>query len=257
MYIRAVAGNTCFGGGSVNLITQPFIQIEDKEVVVCPQHFPVSINSGISTKYISNYNYSWNTGETTNTINVNTPGVYELIVTDPIYGCSKSINVTVSEVEAPIIKDIKIDDNDIEVFLSSSNGDVEYSIDDNFSGYQDSNSFMDLTSGDHTLYVRDKYNCTTVSQKLSIIGFPKFFTPNGDFTNDSWNVNGLNSSLISSNILISIYDRYGKLIYVFDPLKSNGWDGKYNGKPLPPDDYWYHLKLPNSKEYKGHFSLKL
>ena len=82
-------------------------------------------------------------------------------------------------------------------------------------------------------------------------------TPNNDTINDSWNLSGLNPSLYNQATYVSIYNRYGKLICAFDPLKSIGWDGKYNGKLLPPDDYWYYFKLPDGKEYKGHFTLKL
>jgi len=257
VYIRAVDGNSCYGGGSIELITKPFPLIEDKESIACTQNFPVIISSGISTTYASQYNYLWNTGETTNIISANASGVYQLTVTDPIVGCSQSINVTVNEVEVPVIEEIKIDDKNIEVIVNSNNGEVEYAVDNEFSNYQESNSFANLPPGEHTLYVKDTYNCTTVSQDFAIIGFPKFFTPNNDTINDSWNLSGLNPSLYNQATYVSIYNRYGKLICAFDPLKSIGWDGKYNGKLLPPDDYWYYFKLPDGKEYKGHFTLKL
>jgi len=55
---------------------------------------------------------------------------------------------------------------------------------------------------------------------------------------------------------IYIYDRYGKLIKQWVPSSSEGWDGTFNGSPLPGDDYWYTLKLEDGREAKGHFSLK-
>ncbi|MFY0483764.1 T9SS type B sorting domain-containing protein [Flavobacterium sp. PLA-1-15] len=38
-----------------------------------------------------------------------------------------------------------------------------------------------------------------------------------------------------------------------------GWDGTYNGQPLPATDYWFTLDYEEEgirKEFKAHFSLK-
>ncbi|WP_445711803.1 T9SS type B sorting domain-containing protein [Flavobacterium sp.] len=51
------------------------------------------------------------------------------------------------------------------------------------------------------------------------------------------------------------FDRYGKLLKQISPLGS-GWDGVFNGKPLPSSDYWYAITLENGKTVKGHFTLK-
>jgi gliding motility-associated-like protein len=46
-------------------------------------------------------------------------------------------------------------------------------------------------------------------------------------------------------------------------ISSNGqgWDGTYNGRLLPADDYWFTVDYvePNdgkAKQFKAHFSLK-
>lgn len=54
---------------------------------------------------------------------------------------------------------------------------------------------------------------------------------------------------------ISIFDRYGKLLKQMDQ-NSLGWNGQFNGQPLPADDYWFTLLFLNGKNVKGHFSLK-
>jgi gliding motility-associated-like protein len=59
----------------------------------------------------------------------------------------------------------------------------------------------------------------------------------------------------NTNSIIFIYDRYGKLITKIN-TNSDGWDGTFNGNPLPSDDYWYTAKLQDGRETKGHFSLK-
>jgi len=59
--------------------------------------------------------------------------------------------------------------------------------------------------------------------------------------------------------LISIFDRYGKLLRQISPAGS-GWDGKYDGKDLPSTDYWFSVEfMTQSKQkaiFKSHFSLK-
>ena len=55
--------------------------------------------------------------------------------------------------------------------------------------------------------------------------------------------------------IIYIFNRYGKLLKELNP-NSLGWDGTFNGLPLPADDYWYTIKLEDNREVKGHFSIK-
>lgn len=80
---------------------------------------------------------------------------------------------------------------------------------------------------------------------------PKFFTPNNDTTNDHWIVpNPVKNEVLS----IFIYDRYGKLLKQISDIAA-GWDGTFNGTPLPTDDYWYLITYKNGSVLKGHFSL--
>jgi gliding motility-associated-like protein len=59
---------------------------------------------------------------------------------------------------------------------------------------------------------------------------------------------------------IYIFDRYGKLLKQLSASnQSDGWDGTYNGKPLPSTDYWFTVDFPEQgvmKQFKAHFSLK-
>ena len=75
--------------------------------------------------------------------------------------------------------------------------------------------------------------------------------------NDTWIAKGLNSVFFLGS-QIFIFNRYGKQLTELD-IDSSGWDGMYNGRSIPSDDYWFLVKIviPNSpvKEHKGHFSL--
>lgn len=142
---------------------------------------------------------------------------------------------------------------------ASGNGNYEYAIDNVNGPYQDSNIFNDVTSGSHEFFVRDKNGCGTVSepfvQDLTVEGFPKFFTPNGDNVNDFWQFIQPpdTEEIVLQNI--RIFDRYGRLLFVITQ-NSSGWDGNYSGRPLPSGDYWYAALDSMNREIRGHFALK-
>ena len=128
-------------------------------------------------------------------------------------------------------------------------GNYEYSIDGIH--YQDSNQFLALYSGEYTVHVRDKNGCGTSTEEVFLLMYPKFFTPNEDSFNDTWNIK---FSDLETNLTVKIFDRYGKLIK--ELIQNNDWNGTMNGHELPSDDYWFVATRTDGKEYKGHFSLK-
>lgn len=131
-------------------------------------------------------------------------------------------------------------------------GDYEYKLD--YNSFQDSNEFTNLTMGTHEIWVRDKFGCGLKKIVVQIINYPNYFTPNGDSYHDTWNITELKNQ---PNSYIDIFDRYGKLIKKIRPSGS-GWDGNYNGNPLPATDYWftvYYEEQNKSEQLSSHFSL--
>ncbi|MGI9546637.1 MAG: T9SS type B sorting domain-containing protein [Flavobacteriaceae bacterium] len=152
--------------------------------------------------------------------------------------------------EEILIEDFR-DSNNVQVVVSGD-GDYEYSL-DGFS-YQSSDTFGDIAPGFYTLFVRDRNGCGTSSKDISVLGYPKFFTPNGDGINDLWQIIGTNE-IFQSDAFITIYDRYGKLLAQINPL-TEGWNGSFKSNPLPSSDYWFRVKLSDGREITGHFALK-
>jgi gliding motility-associated-like protein len=164
------------------------------------------------------------------------------------------LNFTVKSSSKPEITKIEIEDwtdenNSITIFTYGQ-GNYEYSI--NGVDYQDSNIFRNLESGQYQIYLKDKNGCGIATANVFILNYPKFFTPNGDGYNEYWNIK---FSILEPKLKVYIYDKYGKFIFQFNS-KSNGWDGNYNGLPLPATDYWFEVHRENGKIHKGHFSLK-
>ena len=142
----------------------------------------------------------------------------------------------------------------VKVTLTNDNGSVSYQMDNETP--QQSNVFNDVSSGKHTIRILDSYGCTNISKEISILGYPKFFTPNGDGYNDYWNIIGLENR---TNVKLRVYDRYGKFIISIEKNGGMGWDGRFNGAPLPATDYWFTLEYQEdnqAKVFKSHFSLK-
>ncbi|MCM8568155.1 T9SS type B sorting domain-containing protein [Gramella jeungdoensis] len=129
----------------------------------------------------------------------------------------------------------------------------EYSIGSIDGPYQTSTTFQEVESGFQTLYIRDLEGCAILEAEIAILGYDNFFTPNGDGINDYWQIKGILADTAREN-LISVFDRYGKLLYKMDALEQ-GWDGTFKGKEMPADDYWFRVLLQNGQEFNGHFSL--
>ena len=224
--------------------------------------FFVTLTAGIQDgSPTTDYNYIWSKDgvvlpDTTPTLIVNSEGDYTVEVST-LLGCSSTRNLKVTASDIATITTIDIVDftdiNSVTVNVSGK-GLYEYSLDDPSGPYQTSNVFNNVPSGIHDVYINDINGCGTVSKTISVIGVPKFFTPNNDTYNDYWKVQGINASF-NPNSTIYIFDRYGKLLKQLNPL-TQGWDGTFNGVPLPSDDYWYTIKLEDGRQAKGHFSLK-
>ncbi len=259
IFARIENDNDCFGINQVELIVHELPQIEiEEEVIYCLNTFPgrITLDAGLLSGFPSAFSYQWSTGASTRQIQINKIGTYSVNVTT-INGCSKQRTITVLPSNTATIDAIDIVDgvqNNTVTVVVSGEGDYEFALYNENSGYQDSNIFLNVIPGFHTVYVRDKNECGVVKKNIAVIGFPKFFTPNGDGYNDSWHIYGINTpKQIDSQVYV--FDRFGKLLAQLDPL-GGGWDGTYNGKQMPSSDYWFYTKLQNNRVFKGHFALK-
>lgn len=223
-------------------------------VVQLPQDILKCANEPITITATAGFNaYLWNTNQTTRSIEVTAAGDYSVTVTND-NGCTASAAITVSNYEPTVITNLAVTqftirDNSIQVSVSGS-GPWEYSIDDFF--YQSSPLFTDLLPGFYTLYVRSINGCDRLTTAATIIAAPLFFTPNQDGFNDYWQVIAIETE---PDAKIYIFDRYGKLLKQIAPT-GPGWDGTYNGNPLPSSDYWFRVELSDGQMFRGHFSLK-
>lgn len=270
LYVRVQSEDNgdCFGVGphvTLTVYPRPEFEINPTEIV-CLNLPPITLAPSNAQGI---YTYEWlNEAGTVisnqPTVSVTEGGIYTVIATSGS-GCisfPKTVTVTESNVATITMNDISITDDSENntITINTTNlgiGEYEFSLDNSNGPYQDEPIFENVAPGIHTIFIQDKNNCGITAIEVSVIGFPKFFTPNNDGFNDTWQILGVSGNFYATS-LIYIFDRYGKLITQISPT-SEGWNGLYNNEQLPSTDYWFTAQLidedGNIREKKGHFSL--
>ncbi len=202
----------------------------------------ITLNAGAGP----NYTYLWNTGDTSQTISVGTPGAYSVTINNGV--CSKVFTTQVVQAVIPEIINVNYNENGTMVITASnpSNGPLEYSIDNGLT-WQNSNTFSNVPRN-IVVSIRVRVKNT------SCVGFLEYFTfimqnvitPNGDNINDMIDFRGI---IKNKDFKASVFDRYGKEVYKASSLQPY-WDGYFQGKRLPTASYWYQITFedPASKK---------
>ena len=252
---------------NVNAIPEPILQdgymCLDADGNIIQSHY---LNAG---SFTGTYQFFWHKVTTTDDVigvssgavyQVYTPGNYYVIARNVATGCYGTSNtVEVTSITSPSAFDYSVTDAfsenaTINVTITGGTGNYFYQLDNG--PLQTDPIFQGVSAGFHELSVINDKGCSRLTKNAHVIGYPKYFTPNGDGINDTWNIIGLNQA----NSRVYIYDRYGKFIKSIIPLDSErGWDGTYEGNLLPSTDYWFSIEyIENSlqKIFKSHFTLK-
>ena len=227
---------------------------------------PTIIDTGLNTTM---YNFTWLlnnvpiVGADQGTYMPIVEGNYEVMVQNLSTMCFNSTTTLVTALAEPDFKANVITDafsaNQTIQITTISTGEFEYRLDGGV--WQDQPVFNNVTIGEHTVSVRDKRGCIESNRTVFVIGYPKYFTPNGDGNHETWNIVAPTSPVnFLASAEVYIFDRYGKLLKQINPI-GEGWTGIFNGSNMPSDDYWFVVEYtePNSgirKEFRAHFALK-
>lgn len=248
-----------------NLRKTPYHICVDKDGTVVD---PVVIDTGLS----DDFQFTWFDGFGAvggNELPTNqsffvarTPGDYSVRIVDYRYAtlCSIVIDFTVRNTEVPFSVTASPDrqiafvtENTITATALPASEDYEYQLNDN--GWQQSPVFVDVKEGVYRLTVRSKFGCGSVWTEVVVADYPRYFTPNGDGIHDTWNIDGQEAMDLS---IVFIFDKSGRLLKsIF--RDETGWDGTYDGRPMPADDYWFlveYVKDGVPGTFRGHFALK-
>jgi gliding motility-associated-like protein len=231
-------------------LTKAEKEIKIKDANIAKVDFYETQTGTVLSDPILNRNTFVKTASTDQTIYVEATSIYGCTSRSTVRLTTLPSNFTPGIGSTPKVNDFLGNDNSIELIPPTTGGPYEYSLDG--IKYQVSNVFAGLSIGNYTAYIRDTVSCDFSIFDLSILDYPRFFTPNEDGFNDTWKIENLT---LFPEAIVSIFDRYGKLLAQINTLK-NAWDGKYNDLKMPSDDYWFSINFGGGKIIKGHFTLK-
>ena len=265
IFARKDDGGQCLGAERLDLVVNPSPELNMEELyALCNETGELTINGPMGFN-----EFTWYKTDESDTIPISSspsvlitsPGEYRLEArinngtNGSATSCLKKAKFIVLNSESALITQITIKDfssnNTVSVDVEGE-GNYEYSLDG--TSFQDIPYFENVEPGIMTVYVRDKNGCGLSEKEIAVLGYPKFFTPNGDGVNDYWQLTGVNNEF-EPDTLIMIYDRYGSMVAQISPT-GPGWSGKSDANMFPATDYWFRVILRSGREFKGHFALK-
>ncbi len=228
LYSVIVQGiNGCTANDSFQVITLqvPVISL-NKNIILCEGQSGI-IDAGSGYKQ-----YLWNTGNTSQTITIQSTGKYWVTVTDR-YQCTATDTTDVNQTASPPTGFLPTDTS------ACANSYFSIKPDTVFEKYvwstgENSASIVVTQPGIYSLVVTDKKGCVgseTINihskQCIERILVPNAFSPNGDGHNEILRPVNLNQTILN-RYRFAIFNRCGQMVFEsHSPLQ--GWDGKIQG----------------------------
>lgn len=207
---------------------------------------------------------TWSTGETADTITL----VPQLDTDYWVTGTTGNCTSPVDTFEIDIDDDIPVPDagEDTTICIGDSIELVAFGgttylwyPEDSVSNPSSDFTYTKVSSTQYiTLEAKNKHCVRKDSVKISIDlclkelpdGIPNGVTPNGDGTNDTWDIPFI---WYFKNNNVKIYNRWSNLVFKTDYYQGDWGGTNRNGNPLPDGTYFYVLDLGNGREpYLGY-----
>ena len=198
------------------------------------------------------YAYAWTGGFTGYQATNLNAGTYIVTITDN-NNCQTVDTAVIASPSAIAVSEVMtspscIDNNDGSIAVTATGGQSPYIY---LWNNRDTDSLAEeLTAGTYYLTLTDNNGCETIKTyelpdgTETCLKIPDIFTPNGDGTNDTWIIEGID---LYPDATVEIYNRWGDLIF-----KSTGytepWDGTWHGKELPISSFIYIINLNNGAD---------
>ena len=265
--VMVVDANGCVEGTTFNIAEPEPIAIWPGEWTFpdCDNELPGSASVEVEGG-TPDYQYVWETGDSTATVWSDEPGVYALTVTDE-NDCIEEGTAEVKVFEFDLSRiGLRIDQDfgttylclgdSIQLNLESNHelSSIVWSADGvtldcvdcpNVTAYPMQNTpfavnVIDINGcpGEDATYIVVNHDCG--------VYIPNAFSPNGDGINDYFYVAGSSSELMIKSF--QIFDRWGAQVFegcsncpIEDP--AYGWDGKFNGKAAASGVYVYAIEV--------------
>ena len=211
------------------------------------------------------YTFTWNTSETTSSINIFSPGTYWVemnAINGTCLGIRDSITLTLGALPVVDLGSDKVLCEGQELTFLNDQSPFPFST----YTWQDGTigpEYKATETGIYRVIVSNK--CGFVSDEVQVdfqdcynVWIPNTFTPNGDGDNEVFKVS-TDQELIEFSLVI--YNRYGDVVFKTNtPFAS--WDGRVNGENSPTGVYLYKVSYVSAfdtqlkrREKIGHINL--
>jgi gliding motility-associated-like protein len=237
----------------VNVYNKPTVNLVNDSLICANTTSILDAGPGFKT-------YAWSNGTAGQTISVNTPGRYWVLVTD-LHDCSNSDTTVITRILATPSDFLPADTS----LCSYSSMQIKPA--SSFKSYlwntgSTGNAITVTQPGWYWLQVKDYSNCEgkdsiLINPKQCMEGFyiPSAFTPNNDGQNDTF------SPLLFGIVIkykFLVYNRWGEKVFETSSLQ-NGWNGKVSGSPTDSNVFvWqcsYQFQGQREEHRKGTFIL--
>lgn len=233
-WVQVNYADACFHSDTIaiNLLPSPFIDLgEDIEICRFDTLFPLN--------HTENVRFQWHDGSENPYFITDYSGIYSLLVTND-YGCTYSDDIAVEILPVPQVdlgEDITIGANDYTILDAGNFGSAYL--------WSTGETTQTIQAGSNqTYWVEVSKDGCSASDTIAIgefppciIAIPNAFSPNGDGRNDVLYVRGEGFDEFE----LMVFNRWGEMLFRSINL-SHGWDGNYNGRPVPVDAYNYYLR---------------
>jgi gliding motility-associated-like protein len=167
----------------------------------------------------------------------------EIITVEPVF--SSNLNLSTSSTEESCFNNL---DGTAEVLIEGGFGPFSFLWND-AQAQQTPLATGLVGNRNYRVQVTDVNNCVYtrtvfVPLKDGCIFIANAITPNGDGSNDTWVIGGLEGF---ADARVQVVNRYGQVVFESNGY-SNPWRGTLNNEPLPPADYYYVVSYDKSKE---------
>lgn len=214
----------------------------------------------------NNLTYAW-TPVLTNSATVNglSTGAYSVTVTNED-GCQDDTSMFVAQPTQIVI--VQIDsvgsecgesNGSLSALAAGGQGNFTYA----WSSGSNSAIANNIDAGTYTVTATDAAGCS-VSAALDLgctplipVVVPQFLSPNGDNLNETWI---LQNTAQYPSIKVTVYNRWGNVVYEADPYNNN-WNGHLKGthpNPLPPATYFYIVDTNKKSQepFQGYLEIQ-
>jgi gliding motility-associated-like protein len=246
--VEQISSSNCrsYTSGQIKVGEQPKLSPLDKTTYLCRGKY-IELDAGSEFAY-----YYWNNKEGNQKLLIDQGGKYKVTAYTP-EGCSASDSVEINEVENP-----KVNLGSDLYLCGAETLELDGGEDGPYYSWSDKNSSSRYNTVHSVLSpeilkvkVTNAYGCSASDSIILypcdyskfVQSIPNTFTPSDDPTskNNTWFIPWLYQFPTSR---IDIYDRWGQTVYTSkNGLPAEGWDGKFKGKFLPTDSYYYIIDL--------------